>query len=1001
MKKVLQIFVGINLLLAMLVVQVHAQNVVQGKVISDDGESLPGVNVVVEGSSKGTVTDIEGNYTISLGENENVLIFNYIGFSTQRVTVEGRNVIDITMVPDVTALLEVVVVGYGTQKKRDVTGSIVSIGGDEIGEQPVPNVLSALQGKSSGLLVTNSGQAGASPTVRIRGVGSVNGVNPLYIVDGIFTDNTDFVNPADIESVEILKDPSSLAIFGVQGANGAIIITTKKAKKGQTNINFSTYAGFQTVNERIGVTNAEQFKMLYNEELANLGSAPFDFSQYDGIDTDWQEKILRTGFITNNTLSVRSGSENNQVTLSFSYMNQEGVQKYDEYTRYTMRLRDELKLGKHFTVGADINGYRWKRNPTSVGITNALWASPVFDVRNEYGDWMASPTFQRAQVGNPVATTEINNEKNLNDGYRLVASAWGEVSFLKDFNFKSTFYTDLAFSEQRQYFPIFQVGSDQDGSVAQFRDRTAVLQEVSKSNTWQQDHILTYTKNINQDHDVSVTAGIISRYVSGGFSLGGQRTSEDPVFIPDDERFWYLSIEPARTSQQIFTSAPEEATYLSFLGRVNYSFRNKYLFNATFRRDGTSKFSPENRWGNFGSVGAGWIITEEDFLNDIAFLDFLKVKVSWGALGNDKIGNYRFYPSLQNSNAGVFGENVLPGVSPSYIANPDLKWETVVGYDIGFEAELMNNRLSLDFSYYNRESKDLLVSTDVSSITGNSQFLTNLGSIVNKGIELSPLWSDQLTDAITYRIGGYYTTINNEVTSIGDDLTFSIINGNSRTVVGEPVGHFYGYEMVGIFQTAEEITASAQPSARPGDIIFRDINDDGAITTADRTNIGSYIPDITYALNFGISFMNFDLDIETQGVAGNSIYRERSRSRFAVLNYEEERLGRWTGPGTTNTEPILDSTRPGNYEHSDYFIDKGDYFRIRTIALGYNFDAALVKQIGLTSAKIYVNAQNPITWHQARNYSPEVSGGSAIRAGIDDGVYPVPATYTLGININF
>ncbi|UII21991.1 SusC/RagA family TonB-linked outer membrane protein [Fulvivirga ligni] len=989
------------LFLAVIAIQAQAQNTVQGKVTSaDDGEPLPGVNIVVEGTTQGAVTDVDGNYTIQVSDGE-TLVFSFIGFTSVKEAVSGRSIINVTLSSDVSELQEVVVVGYGTQQKRDVTGSIASIDGDQIAEAPVPNALNALQGKASGIQVTNSGRAGAAPTIRIRGVGSVNGIAPLYIVDGIFTDNIDFVNPADIESVEVLKDPSSLAVFGVQGANGAIIITTKKAKEGQTSVNLNSYAGFQTVHNRIGLTNADEFKMLYNEQLANLGNQPFDFSQYDGINTDWQDEILRTGFITNTSLSVKSATETNNVNLTVSYLDQEGVQKYDEYKRYTVRLRDELKINKNVKVGADINGYRWERNPTNIGISTSLYAAPVFAPKDENGNWNPSPSFQRAQVTNPVAYTEIFEGKSFSEGYRIVGSAWFEVNFLKNFNWKSTLYGDWGFNEDRSYNPLFEIGTGD--SRAQFNDITSVSQSMAKYTTYQMDHILTYNKVFNDVHDVTVLGGIISRELYN-VNVGATRNSESPVDIPDIPELWYVNIGQQNTNQSA-SGGGEEQAFLSFLSRINYSYNNKYLLNLTYRRDGSSKFGPNNKWGNFGSVGAGWIISEENFMSGVNFVNFLKLKASWGALGNDKIPNYLYYPTLNTSEAAVFGEEVIFSASPNYRRNPDLKWETVVGYDIGFEAALINDKLSADFSYYNRESTDLLVQIELPAelTVGSPFYWVNLGSVVNKGVELSLSWSDEISSDFKYTIGGNITTNSNEVTSIGDDLEFSIVQENSRTVVGQPVGSFYGLVMEGIFQTEEEIANSPQAGmAKPGDIRYKDVDGDGVFDqTADRTFIGNPNPDVYYGMSLGLSYKNFDFSIEAQGVGGNSIYRERSRSNFAVLNYEEERLGRWTGPGTSNTEPIMDNSRTNNYLHSTYFLDPGDYFRIRNVSLAYNFSSTLINRIGINTAKIYVNAQNPVTWHKARNYSPEIGGGSALRAGVDNGVYPMPSTYTLGINLNF
>ncbi|MEX1239271.1 MAG: SusC/RagA family TonB-linked outer membrane protein, partial [Cyclobacteriaceae bacterium] len=817
---------------------------VTGRVISaEDGLPIPGVNVIVEGTAKGTATDAEGNYSLGLAEGENSLVFSFVGFKNTTIDVSGRTAIDVTLEADVTSLEEVVVVGYGTQRKRDVTGAITSLKGEEIADRPNANPLNSIQGRAAGVVITNSGLAGSAPTIRIRGVGSISNTNPLYVVDGIFADNIDFVNPNDIASMEILKDPSSLAMFGVQGANGVVIITTKRAQKGQTNVNFSSYYGIQKITNNIKVANAEEFKTLYNEQLAHLGSAPFDFSNYTA-DTDWQDLIFRDAMINNNSLSITSGSERNQATFSLNYFKQDGVIKYDSYKRYTAHLRDEYTVSDHLRVGADLSLFRFERDPYRNGVVaGALWSAPVYAPRDANGNWNSAPTFQRAQVGNPYAFTEIYKDKSIDEGYRLVASAFAEVNFLKDFTWKSVFYTDLGFNNKRTYDPLFEIGTGPDR--AQFNEITKVGQEKRNFTTWQMDHTLTYAKNFNEVHDVTLLAGITQQLKANDFIIGG-RQSRSPLDIPDDPNYWYLGIgqdDVTRTNN----GGAEEQAFLSYLFRLNYSFMNKYLVNASFRRDGTSKFSPNNRWGNFPSIGVGWIVTEEAFFRDQNFVEFLKLKASWGRLGNDKVGNYLYYPLLNTGVTAVFGENVYPAAVPEYIPNPNIHWEVVQGIDIGFEAAAMDNRLSLEFDYYNRETQDILVRLTIPGAVGASQALTNAGTIVNKGIEVTLGWNDNVSDDLGYNFGANFTTIHNEVTSIGDNIGYNITEGPARTAIGHPIGAFFGYIQEGIFQTAEEVAASAQAgSAIPGDIRFTDIVADGIIDDKDRTFIGSPTPDFIF-----------------------------------------------------------------------------------------------------------------------------------------------------------
>lgn len=974
------------------------EKVVTGTVTAaEDGLPIPGVNVVVEGTTKGTATDVDGNYSLQLAPGENTLVFTFVGFKPLTVEVGDQTNVDVALESDVTALEEVVVIGYGTQRKRDVTGAITSLKGEEIADRPNANPLNSIQGRAAGVVITNSGLAGSAPTIRIRGVGSISNTNPLYVVDGIFTDNIDFVNPNDIASMEILKDPSSLAMFGVQGANGVVIITTKRAKEGQTNINFSSYVGVQKITRKIKVANAEQFKMLYNEQLGHLGSAPFDFSNYTA-DTDWQDLIFRDAMINNNSLSITSGGERNQATFSLNYFKQDGVIKYDSYKRYTAHIRDEYKVNEHLKVGADLSLFRFERDPYRGGVVaGALWSAPVYAPRDANGNWNSAPEFQRAQVGNPYAFTEIYKDKSVDEGYRFVGSAFVELNFLKDLTWKSVFYTDLGFNSMRSYDPLFEIGTGD--TRAQFNEITKVNQEKRNFRTWQMDHTLTYSKNINEVHDITLLAGITQQLKGEDFLVGG-RQSRSPLDIPDDPNYWYLGIgsdDVTRTNN----GGAEEQAFLSFLFRLNYSFQNKYLLNASFRRDGTSKFSPNNRWGNFPSVGAGWVMTEESFMRDQNFIEFLKLKASWGRLGNDKVGNYLYYPLLNTGVTAVFGENVYPAAVPEYIPNPNIHWEVVQGTDIGFEAVAMESRLSVEFDYYNRETQDILVRLTIPGAVGASQSLTNAGTIVNSGIELTLGWNDNFSEDFQYNIGANFTTVNNEVTSIGDNIGYNITEGPARTAIGYPIGAFFGYIQEGIFQTAEEVAASAQAAtAKPGDIRFRDVVADGLIDDKDRTFIGSPTPDFIFGGSLGLNFKGFEFSVDVQGVAGNEIYKARQTATFAILNYEENRLGRWTGPGTSDKEPIMDNTRSGNFQVSSYFLDPGDYFRIRNVMLGYNIPTGVLDRFKMKNAKIYINAQNLLTFTKATGYSPEV-GGSPVAFGIDNGTYPLPATYSVGINLNF
>ncbi len=984
------------LLLLLLPAWLYAQEISGSIKDATTGAPLPGVTIVNQSKPGiGAVSNNDGSFHIQ-GEKGHTLYFQLIGYESTPVTCQQTRQIQVTLKTATKDIDQVVVIGYGTSRKRDLTGSIASVKGEEIVNRPGSNPLAALQGKVAGITVINSGQAGAAPTIRIRGVGSISNTNPLYVVDGVFHDNIDFLNTADISSVEILKDPSSLAMFGVQGANGVIIISTTKARVGEMKVNFNTYAGIQHLVNKVKVTDANGFKTLYNEQLKNLNSPAFDFSPYTA-NTNWQNQIFRDAMMQNYSLSVATGTEKNKAYLSAGYFNQDGILKYDAFKKYMIHVSDQYDVNKHIRVGVDMSGSRWDRKNGNLGlVSNALIAAPVYAPYAPNGSYNASPSFQKAQVGNPVAAMDIFRDKAFNYGYRFVGSAFAEINFLRHFTWKTVGYTDLGFNSTRSYTPRYIVGDS-----AQYNFITAVAMGKSNYQTFQADHTLKFEQQFNKHH-ITLLAGLTAQY-KGNDNLSGARKSPS-VNIPDNPDLWYLNISPDLESQ-VNSGGGEEQAFNSYLFRANYAFNNKYLFNASFRRDGTSKFGPNKRWGNFPAAGAAWVISEEPFLRNAApVINFLKIKASWGRLGNDKIGNYLYYPLLNTGNSAVFGDKLYPAAVPQFIPNPNIHWEVMEGTDVGVELTLLHERFTLEADYYHRTTNDILVNLDIPGAIGTTQSQTNAGTILNKGFEFSATWGDVIGKNFKYAVSGNLTTIKNKVVSIGDNIGYNITNTPSRTIIGYPIGGFYGYVQEGIFQSTEEIEKSAQstdPRIKPGDIRFADINHDGKITDKDRTYIGSPTPTLVYGLSLNLSYKGWGLNIETQGSGGNKIFVNRSRNKYAVFNYETNRLNRWTGPGTSNKEPIMDDTRSWNFEPSTYFIEPGDYFRIRFIQLSYNFNTRWMQDLQIKSGRIFINAQNLKTFTKVTGYTPEVGGDSPIRMGVDEGTYPIPATFMAGFNLNF
>ena len=978
------------------------EKTVTGTVTDALGDPLIGATVLVQGTSNGVITDIDGRYSIQ-ATPENTLDFSYVGMVKQAVKVGSQSVINVQMKDDSQMLAETVVIGYGSAKKRDLTGSITNIKGDEIANKPVVNPVSALQGKIAGVQVINSGKAGSDPEIRVRGTNSINGYKPLYIVDGLFNDNINFLNPEDIESMEILKDPSSLAIFGVRGANGVIIITTKKAKEGQTLVNINTSFGFKKVVDKVKLVNGSQFKELYNEQLANQKDDPFDYTGWDA-NTDWQDEIFQTAFITNNNISITGASPKHSFYLGVGYSYEQGNIEHEKFSKVTINASNDYKITDFLKVGFQFNGARMLP-ADSKQVLNALRATPIAPVyNNEYGLYTALPEFQKAQISNPMVDVELKANTTKAENYRASGNIYGEVDFLKHFTFKAMFSMDYASNNGRTYTPIVKVyDAAVNGGISTLgTGKTEVSQFKENETKVQSDYLLTYTNSFdNGNHNLTATAGFTTYYNSLS-RLDGARKQGVGLVIPDNPDKWFVSIGDAATNG----STQWERSTLSVLARVIYNYKGKYLFNGSFRRDGSSAFSyTGNEWQNFFSLGGGWLMSEEEFMKDIKWLDMLKIKASYGTLGNQNLDKaYPAEPLLTNAYSAVFGKPsiIYPGYQLAYLPNPNLRWEKVEAWEAGFETNLLRNRLHFEGVYYKKNTKDLLA--EVPGISGTIPGIGNLGEIQNKGVEMAVTWRDQIGDW-GYSVSANLTTIKNEVKSLVQE-GYSIIAGDkqqSYTMAGYPIGYFYGYKVAGVYQSQADIDASPQntlATVTPGDLKFADVNGDGEITPEDRTMIGNPTPKVTYGFSLGVDYKNWSLGIDMMGQGGNKIFRTWDNYNFAQFNYLEQRLDRWHGEGTSNTQPLLNTKHSINNLNSDYYIENGSFFRIRNVQLAYTFDKSLIAKIRLQALKVYVNIQNLKTWKHNTGYTPEL-GGTATAFGVDNGSYPVPAVYTFGINLTF
>jgi TonB-linked SusC/RagA family outer membrane protein len=995
---------------------------VTGRVTGPTGEGVPGVTVKIKGSSVATSTDASGNYSISVPDGAK-LVFSSVGYATQEIAVNGRTAINVVLEIAAKDINEVVVIGYGTANKRDLTGSIVKIAGKDIADKPNTNPVASLQGKVAGLSVVNNGTPGKAPDIRIRGTISIGSVSPLYVVDGIFNDNIDYINPNDIESIEILKDPSSLAIFGVRGAAGVIAITTKRAKAGQVLINFNSSYGTKKLVDKIKLANAQDFKTLYEEEKVNIGvTAPFDYTPWTA-NTDWIDAVTRSGKFNANNLSIAAGTDKNKFNMGVGYITDEGLIRREKLEKILFSFSDEVKLNKAIKLGINFNGTRTNAPYDATNVLNdARKVIPIVPsatkavyTKNPYGLdstnqnlYYELPSIQNSGVVNPLLKLENEWDKTKTVEYRTVASVFAEINFLKDFTFRSTLYADISNVNKRQYTPLYNSYDAAANAVFLISPATKVTEDDDTYRKFQQDHILNYKKKIGS-HSINALGGFTT-YAYTRFSRNGSvNQSASGLAIPNEKRFWYINNGFGDPQSQRSSSYQNERTTVSGLLRLLYNYNSKYYFNASFRRDASSQISPSERSQNFWAIGGAWEISKENFMNNQKIFDYIKLKASMGVQGNqNSYGfDYPFYPGLRNGAAAVFGNNIYTAYQQAYIPDRNLKWEVTEAKEAGIEFNALQNRLHFEAAYFNKVTKDLM--TLIPGLNGTVARLSNVGSVRNSGIELAASWSQKLTKDLSVTVSGNLTTYKNKVLELATK-DFAIVNGFNRTEVGQPIGSFYGYIVEGIYQSYADKLASpvnTEFSYGPGDLKYKDVNGDGKINTADRTFIGNPTPDFTYGGSISFNYRGVDLGIDFNGVYGNEVYRNwgGTESPFQRVNYAAFKTGRWNGEGTSNWDPILAQDHRINYEASTYGIEDGSYLRIRNIQVGYNFPVAILSKTKvIKNIRLFGNIQNPKTFKWNSGYTPEFGGQGdfpAITFGVDNAGGAIPVVSTIGLNVTF
>ncbi len=965
---------------------------VSGVVTDATGETLIGVNVLVPGTTTGTVTDFDGAYSLDV-DGADTLAFRYVGFDEQRVAVAGRTTIDVTLAEARELLSEVVVVGYGVQRRSDVTGSTSTVEAEEITRIATGDVSSALQGKIAGVqVVPTSGAPGASSVVRIRGIGTFGDSRPLYVVDGMLTDDITFLNPNDIERIDVLKDASATAIYGSRGANGVILVTTRRGKEGGGSlISVDVYRGQQNLERKIDLANANEFAQLSNQLARNEGRAtiPYPDSTSFGEGTDWQDAIFRPASIASYQISASGATDRGSYLVSANHFAQEGIVRGGEFDRTTARFNGEFKVKPRVTIGQNL-AFSLRRSVNGPGIIeNAYRGYPTLPLLNPDGSFANT-----APIGNVLAQLEYQNSTG--QSTRIVGNAYAEYEPIDGLRLRSSFGLDRTDGESENFVPEFFVSPLQQNMV------NGLSQTRDANRTWLWENTATYDRSFG-DSRLSLLGGITSQETRSEFITGSVQG-----LAAENEEFRYLA--NGVDSTQTNSSGAGESAIVSYLARVNYAFDDRYLLTVSLRADGSSRFGRNNRYGYFPSAALGWRVDQEPFYPEDFFFNRMKARLGYGTVGNDKIGNYRSIPLVSTNpfTNAVFGtgEALNFGAAPLALANPDLRWEQTTSLNVGVELGALGDKFTAEVDYYVKETSDILLVVPIADYIGADPATVNAATIRNSGVEVLLSWRDRIGQ-VGYNISVNGATVDNEVRSLGQGQE-AIESGDvgsgrlaTRSVVGQPVGSFYGFETNGVIQNQQQLESiPTRAGQRVGDLVFVDQNDDEVINGADRVFIGSPIPDVTFGATIGADAFGFDLAVDFAGQAGNEIYNQKVTSRFNTYNFETRFLESFTGEGSSNTEPRL-LNGGGNYEVSQRFIEKGDFLRLRNLTLGYTLPSRIGDRLQLQRLRVYASGTNLAIWDSYSGYSPEVVSNTPIDNGIDRGIYPVPRTVNVGLQVGF
>lgn len=1005
----------------------YGQGLLTGRVTDDKGEGLPGVSILIKGASAGSITDADGKFTIQEIQPDAVLVVSYIGFVTREINVGGRSNIDIQLETDVTSLDEVVVIGYGTATVKELTGSLSTVKGADLVSMNNVRIDQALQGKMAGVQISSaSGSPGSSVNIRIRGLTTNGDNNPLVLVDGIpyaSNEGLNAISPADIESVTVLKDAAA-GIYGVRAANGVVIITTKQGKRNSKPVlDFSTYYGVQQTMKKLNVLDATEFAILKNEMYAAGGLTPPYNNVNLGKGTDWQDEVFEQSPIQSYNLSLSGGSENSTYSLGGSYLDQKGIVGGDKarYTRYNARLNFTFDILKNLKLQNVLLYTNEKRHTLSENVIssvlyNAINASPIASVKtgnrftylDEVND-LINPIAQMANTFNETGVNKIFGKQELqyqiNSDFELIGRA--------GYSYASVDY--------KSFSPLVYYGAGKPQNTALNEDLdpvittiggqpTPIMNSVTESQSTYFDYnleaFLNYNKTFGQDHKVKATLG------TSFVNQENKNLSGTAYNVPYNQ-YTYADISLTdNTNLMNNTSSGQGITRLqSFFLRGEYGYKNRYLVSAVIRRDGSSNFGPNNRFGYFPSVSAAWVISEEGFFNSELF-DFVKFRASYGVIGNDKIQPFAWRALLGGEAVYPFNDQLLNGRAAGLLGNPDLKWETTHQTNIGFDLNLLQGKIGITTDYYIKKTFDLLYQPEISGVlgtagAGSAPPFVNGGDVRNRGFEFLIEYNDKIGESFTYGISYNLTTIDNEITSLPvefrDNGSFSVGGGAaSREQVGVAFGSFYGYQTEGVYQTSEEIASRGvlQEGAVPGDLIYKDRSGNGVIGLEDRTFIGSPVPTAIMGINLTAGFKGFDFGASLYASVGNEILRNYERQQ-PLANMLDYRINRWTGSGSTNEHPRITAGTNGNNVLSDYFIEDGSFLRIRNIQLGYSLPSSLISKAKMRQLRVYVAVNNLATFTRYKGFDPDFSSNSPLVSGIDMGYYPQARTMMAGLNLTF